>query len=328
MNRHALARTSAAMLFPIALTAHAQGSDGAQVYGLIDLSIGRTQAPGRDAVRGVDNGKMTTSYLGFRAAEDLGDGLKANFALEGFLRADTGTTGRFDGDAFFARNAWAGLSGSLGSVAFGRITTSLFVQTLLFNPFGDSYGFSPSVRHWFTSGTTTGDSAWSDSVRYGSPRIGGFVFTLHGAAGEGNGGRNASASAQYASGPFGAAGVWQAVKKGAAVEDSTSWQAAASYDFTAVKLFVQYGEVDNDTKRIGYRIAGIGARVPVGAGQLLFQWGRIDPDAGAGAERSTVSLGYGHALSKRTDVYVAAMNDRIAGTGTGNSYSVGLRLRF
>ena len=325
MSQH-LARMALVGAIALSPLAHAQGT--LSTYGLLDLSVGRSQAPGAAAVKAVESGKMTTSHLGFRGTEALADGWSAVFVLEHFLRTDTGAAGRFDGDVFWARNAFVGLSSnSLGAVHAGRITTSLFVNTLRFNPFGDSFGFSPNVRHFFASGTVSGDSAWSDSIRYTSPTFGGAAFTVHVAAGEGNGGRNAGLSGQYGSGPLALAAAWQKVEKGATVADTTTWQLSGAYDFKVVKVFAQYGEVDNDTTNNGYKIAELGASVPVGGhGNVLIQWGQIDPKTGA--KRSTVSAGYGYHLSKRTDLYAIFMSDKLSGLSTGNSYGVGVRHRF
>lgn len=318
--RAAVACTSALPLF-------AGAQSNVTVYGLLDLSIGRTQAPGGVATNGVDSGKMTTSHLGFRGSEDLGGGLSAVFVLEHFLRADTASAGRFDADTFWARNAFVGLNGSFGSVHAGRLTTSLFVNTLLYSPFGDSFGFSPSIRHYFASGTVTGDSGWSDSLRYTSPRLGGASFSAHVAVAEGNGGRNTGLSGQYAAGPLGLAAAWQKVGKGATVADTTTWQLSGSYDLKVVKLFAQHGQVDNDTTGNDYMISGLGATVPVGPlGRVMAQWGQIDPKTGA--RRTTISAGYGYHLSKRTEVYGVAMSDKLSGLSTGNSYSVGIKHRF
>lgn len=318
-------RAMSACVASLPLMASAQTS--VTTYGLLDLSVGRTQAPGGAAANGVDSGKMTTSHIGFRGTEDLGGGLSAVFALEHFLRADTGAAGRFDADPFWARNAFVGLAGSFGSVNVGRLTTSLFVNTLLYSPFGDSFGFSPSIRHYFTSGTVTGDSGWSDSLRYNSPRFGGASFSSHVAAGEGNGGSNMGLSGQYARGALGLAAAWQKVEKGATVADTTTWQLSGSYDLTLVKLFAQYGQVDNDTTGNEFKITGLGATAPVGPlGRVMGQWGQIDPTSGA--KRTTVSLGYGYNLSKRTELYGVYMSDKLSGLSTGNSYGVGVRHRF
>ena len=322
---HTLTSAACAALLA-ALVSPASAQTSVQAYGLLDLSAGRIQAPGGAAIKTLDSGKMTTSHLGFKGSEDLGGGLKASFVLEHFLRADTGSPGRSDTDLFWARNAYVALGGSFGTVSLGRHTTSLFVQTLSFNPFGDSFGYSPSVRHYFTSGTTTGDSGWSDSIKYASPRFGGLSATLMVAAGEGNGGRNSAADLRYADGALAAGLTWQEVKKGATVPDTTTWQLAGSYDLKAAKLFAQFGKVKNDSTGRKYDITELGVSLPVGAGKVLAQWGEIKPDVGA--KRTTVSLGYDYNLSKRTDIYAVYMSDKLSGLSAGNNTSVGIRHRF
>ena len=314
----------AALLGIGALAAQAQGNTS--LYGLIDLSVGRSQSPGGTASNGVDSGKMTTSFLGIKGGEDLGGGLSAAFAIESFMRNDTGDAGRFGGDPFWARSAWVGLSGGFGSVNLGRNTTSLFVHTLIFNAFGDSFGFSPSIRHYFTSGTTTGDTGWSDSIKYSSPKFGGASFTAHVAAGEGNGGRNHGLSGLYFGGPVALSLAWQQVEKGATVDDTTTWQIGGSYDFQVAKVFAQYGQVKNDTTGNDHKITGLGVSATAGPGKALLQWGQINPNTGA--KRTTISAGYDYFLSKRTDVYGVFMSDKLSGQSTGNSYGVGVRHRF
>jgi predicted porin len=309
------------------LCASAQAQSSVSLYGLIDLSVGSFQNPGADAAKAVASGNMSTSFFGLKGSEDLGGGLSAQFAIESFMRNDTGAAGRFNGDPFWARSAYVGLaSTSLGTVNLGRNTTSLFVNTLIFNAFGDSFGFSPAIRHYFTSGTTSGDTGWSDSVKYTSPRLGGLTFTAHLAAGETDGGKNGGASALYFGGPLALGLAWQRAHKGAGVADTDSWQLGASYDFKVVKLFGQYGSVDNDSSGNSYDITGLGASVPVGAGSLLAQWGRISPETGS--SRTTFSVGYDYFLSKRTDLYAVYMSDKISGLDTGTNYGVGIRHKF
>lgn len=324
LNKRQLPLALAAIICATPFAAQAQSN--VTIFGLIDMSVGRSQAPGGVAQTGVDSGKMSTSNFGFKGSEDLGGGLKADFSLEGFLRADVGAGGRFNGDSMWSRNSWVGLNGDLGAVNVGRITTSLFVNTLIFNAFGDSYGYSPSIRHYFTSGTVTGDSGWSDSIKYTSPKFGGASFTAHVAAGEGDGGSNVGVSGLYFGGPLALGLAWQRVDKGAAVADTTTWQLGGSYDLKVAKLFGQYGKVDNKTTRQGYKISSLGAAIPVGAGKVLLQAGHISPDTAAA--RSTFSLGYDYSLSKRTDAYVTYMSDKIDGLSRGSNFSVGIRHRF
>jgi predicted porin len=322
-------------LLAAALLALGAGSAQAQskvtLYGLMDLSVGSVKDVGGEAIWSADSGKMSTSYIGVSGTEELGNGLSAFFTLDSFLRADNGGSGRFNGDAFWARNAFVGLaSKDLGTVRMGRNTTPLFVATLMFNAFGDSFGYSPSIRHYFTSNTVTGDSGWSDSVQYLTPTWSGFSAGGIIAAGEGAGGKNYGVNAGYSSGAFASALVYQHAYKDTsptlAVANTETWQLNASYDFGVAKLFGQYGEVDNKSINRDYKIAGIGTAVPIGAGKLLAQYGQIS--ASAGPDRKTFSLGYDYMMSKRTDLYAVAMSDDLDGLSKGASYSVGVRHRF
>ena len=106
----------AAALLALAATAQAQTSK-VSLYGLIDASAGSSKAPGGAAIKSADSGKMSTSYFGLSGTEDLGGGLSAFFTIDSFMRADVGNSGRFNGDNFWARNAYVGLK----SDAFGTI---------------------------------------------------------------------------------------------------------------------------------------------------------------------------------------------------------------
>jgi predicted porin len=325
--------TFAAVASLLALGATAvQAQDSATFYGLIDLSVGSSKAPGGTGQRNVNSGNMTTSFFGVKGNEDLGGGMSAVFALESFMRSDTGAAGRFNGDTFWARNSYVGLtSKSAGTLTVGRNTTALFVNTLLFNSFGDSFGFSPSIRHTFTSGTAvqvSGDTGWSDSVKYSSPNFGGFSFSGHVAAGEGDGGRNVGVSALYFGGPLAAGFAWQKVEKGTGAfnPDTTAWQLGASYILAPLKLYAQYGSNDNKTTDNTIKTWGLGADYTIGLGKVLVQYGQLSPDVGA--DQKTFSLGYDYQMSKRTDLYAVYMNEKVTGLSTGNSYAFGIRHRF
>lgn len=314
-----------------ATASHAQSSEVA-VFGLMDLSVGRSEAPGAKASSNINSGNMTTSFIGVKGSEDLGGGMNAVFSIESFLRGDTGAAGRFDGDTFWARNAYVGIAhAKLGTVTLGRNTTALFVNTLLFNSFGDSFGFSPAIRQTFTSGgavQVSGDTGWSDSVKYASPGFGGLSFTAHGAMGEANGGRNVGVSALYFAGPVAAGFAWQDVKKGTGPfnPDTRAWQLGASYNLAPVKLYAQYGSNDNRTADNTTTVIGLGADWTIGLGKVLLQWNKLSPDVGN--SQKALSLGYDHLLSKRTDVYAVYMNEKQRTVGSANSYAVGVRHRF
>ena len=322
----------------------APSQDSVQLYGLIDMSVGRFQELGQERLYRAESGSMSTSYIGFSGVEDLGGGLKARFALEGFHRTDIGAQGRFNGDAFFARNAFVGLSGAFGTTQLGRNTTPLFVSTLAFNAFGDSFGFSPSIRHYFTStpNVLVGDSGWNNSLMYSSNNYGGFSFNLLGNAGEGSTnavGRNFSANVLYYGGPVGLTAVWQQVKNATAplpggFENQETAQVGGSFDFNVAKVFAQYGQRKTNSavsaNALKTRIGGLGVSVPVGGlGKILGQFGYAKTTGGTEVSLRTGTIGYDYALSKRTDVYAVYMNERRSDLSpTANSIAAGIRHRF
>jgi predicted porin len=334
VKRAALAAASLAMF------GGAAQAQSVQLYGLLDMSAGSFQAPGAPRIWQAQSGNMSTSFIGFKGDEDLGDGLKAKFAIEHFLRVDTGQAGRFGGDAFWARSAYVGLSGGFGSATLGRNTTPLFISTLLFNALGDSFGFSPSIRQIYIPSLLPffGDSGWSNSLAYSSNDYGGLSFNLLGNLGEGAPGatgKSIGGNVLYFKGPLGATLAWQQVKNGAfgtpaGWKDQKTMQLGASYDISAVKLYGQLSQVKTealaDTKTIVY---GIGASTAIGSGKLLAQYGSAKATAGGvDTKNTTLTLGYDYALSKRTDVYAMLMHETITSLTSANTMAVGARLRF
>lgn len=315
--------------------ASAQAQSTVSVYGLIDMSVGQFQNVGGDKVWKAENGNMSTSYYGFRGTEDLGGGLKAKFAIESFLRADTGSAGRFNADVYWARSAYVGLEGAFGSTTLGRNTTPLFVSTLIFNPFGDSFGFSPSIRQYYL-GALLGDSGWSNSLRYISPSLGGATVNLMASLDEGAGqGKNLSASVLYFAGPLAATAAWQSVKTGffggpAGFEKQTTLQFGASYDLGMAKLFGQYGDVKSSaTVDVDTKIYQVGASIPLAGGSVLASYGNSKTEVGsAESTRKTLTLGYDYNLSKNTDVYGVVMNEKVTGLDSGSTFAVGVRMKF
>lgn len=329
------ARAGAVLSLGLGAAAAAQAQSSVQLYGLIDMAVGSYETSGGDRTTRAESGGMTTSYLGFKGAEDLGGGLSAVFALDTFLRADTGEAGRFGGDAFWARNANVGLSGGFGTVKLGRAATPLFVSTLLFNPFGDSFGFSPAIRTVYSPTTkVAGDTGWSNGISYSTPNVSGLSATVTYVLKEALQGGNFGGNVLYFNGPVGLTLAWQQVKVPFASGKETAWQLGGSYNFGPVKAFAQYSQVKETTTGTASantkdKIYQLGATVPVGAGSVLASYGvaKTTP-TGATTKRDIFSLGYDHFLSKRTDVYVVYMYDKIKSLDSGNTFAVGIRHRF
>jgi len=357
VSKRIVASAAAALCLGATVPAHAQSS--VKLYGLIDLNVGRFQNAGGVKTYQVSNGDFSTSYIGFAGKEDLGGGLSANFALESFFRPDTGKAARVSNDSatnadvFWARAANVGLSGEFGTTKLGRLTTPLFVSSLIFNPFGDSFGFSPTIRQYYTA-ALIGDSGWSNSIQYTSPNFSGATVQLQTSLGEGaskSKGKNFGANVLYFSGPFAATVAWQSVKSDydfrfgstlpAGFQKQTAFQFGASYDLGAAKLFGQYGEVSTDIAvDVKAKIMQFGASVPFGAGKFLASYGQskysgrpVGQPTGyifgkAIGTSKVLTLGYDYNLSKRTDVYAIVLQDKYTSLSTGTTFAAGVRHTF
>ena len=99
------------------------------IYGIVDAGVAHTtnaNAAGDSVTKMPSLTASVPSRIGFRGAEDLGNGLKANFALETGFAPDTGTLGQ--GNRLFGRQAWVGLKGEYGQLMLGRQNNMTFVS--------------------------------------------------------------------------------------------------------------------------------------------------------------------------------------------------------
>ena len=333
----------ATLLASAATVASAQTS----VYGLADAFYGQTS--GKQTVNRVESGGMTTSYIGVRASEKIGD-LTATAVLETFLRPDTAAQGRFNGDTFYARNAYVGLSSKAGEVQVGRVTTPMFISTIVFNSFGDSFVFSPMVtaRYGasnFNLGGGGSDTGWSNSVLVKTNAAGLALTGVYsaGVSDDAVGTKQAgkSVGAMYFQGPIGLTATWQDVEQGAGKPSMTSTIVGASYDVKVAKLFAQYNRVENSdavTKEdTGY---SVGAAMPMGKGNtVMVSYAKHDHTmiSNKTAETASWAIGLSHAVSKRTDVYAALRDTSYTNDGVHRTNAVwadtrvmgaGIRHRF
>ena len=331
-----------------ACTLGAQAQSSVQLSGLADVYAGSIRMAG-DASRrtGLGDSGMTTSWLGLTGAEDLGGGLKVDFAFTSFFNLSNGRQGRFPGDTFWSRDANIGLSGNFGSVKLGRWLAPNFLPSIIGNPLGDSFTFAPLILHmdvplfngsgW--GSTIEGDTGWSNQIAYTTPNLGGFKGTVHYQLGNSNaadkGKHNAGASFLYFQGPLTVTGFYERTQLANPVpadlgHTKTNWLLTAAYDFKVVKPYLGYGQ--SKVKSVGgnAKTFHLGASAPLGGtGSLLASFARTRNTIGGGsATRKTLTVGYDYFMSKRTDLYAMYMNDRITAQTSGSSFAVGIRHRF
>jgi predicted porin len=135
-----------------------------------DPTTGRTGS----LTRAADN-QWGTSMLGFKGAEDLGGGLKADFTLEGGFGLKTGLT---NGDGLFNRRAYVGLSDAKwGSFRLGKNL----------NISNDVWYLDPTGQQFVSSATLVRGRSWQGAnnvIEYSTPNLGGFVASTQFSLGE------------------------------------------------------------------------------------------------------------------------------------------------
>ena len=338
MLRSILAAALAATATFCSFDVHAQNN---VLYGLIDASASRIRPPGGDFRWQLDSGNMSRTYLGFRGSEDLGGGLRAVFRLESYFTVDTGATGGYGGSAFWGRDSNVGLSGAFGTTVLGRNVSPLYLTTITFNPFGESFGFSPATRQYFGGTAVLGDRSWNNSVSYINNlrdplrvhlAANAREFTSNGSLEDGH---NYGGSISYLSGPFAIALAWEKIQNSAlplppGFDQQTVTQLSATYDFKAVRLYGQIGRINTDaTINVKHNLVQIGAAIPVGQALILLAYGdsRAKTDFSQNTDR-TYSVAYDYFISKNTDIYVAALSEKTFQLSSGQTYAGGVRLRF
>lgn len=247
----------------------AAGAANAQVsvFGLIDLSYGKSNASDAAGHRaafhsGGDDGSSqgnSTTRVGVKGSMDVGSGVKANFKLEsGGITSDGEVN---PGGAFFNRQAWAGLSGSLGEVRLGRQDSVAFQRMIDYDFNFASNGVSAlgysSVAPWLPG-------RQSRSLQYISPNIGAAGVQV-GFSPRGNqvGAKNHfSVGGTYASGPL-SASVAHETKR---TQDGHSFtSSAARYDFGAAKVMAGYASGGEGVKGLSLGVVAPVADFAVGA---------------------------------------------------------------
>ena len=307
------------------------------IYGIVD--VGAVQSKWGDAKGNqVWSGGLSTSRIGFRGVEDLGNGLKAQFTLEYGLNNDTS-----DGIGA-ARTQSLGLSGAFGTVTAGFQNSPGMNAAGKYDAFGASR-FSPlrNLHDGTTTAGATGHSATGqgvfntfsmhsgarvqNAVSYVSPNLGGVTLTgayASGAFTSDNANTDTNdqervyaLQAEYAVGPIGLTAVYHnAANIGnplntAADPSSKEWLLGATYDFGMAKLFATYQRAKWDdgttaaTAKETDKLWMLGASVKVGAaGSVQVAYGSSkDGSALASDDAKAWGVQYQHMMSKRTTAY-------------------------
>ncbi|MFC5520791.1 porin [Polaromonas jejuensis] len=323
----------------------AQGT--VQIYGVLDTFAGQiknTTATGSVTTNVVNSGGLTTSFWGVRGTEDLGGGYKAVFALESFVRVDTGATGRNDTDPLFARAAFVGIDSPYGQLTMGRMPTPYALATTNFTPFVGATGISPIFANAFKN-NVLGDTRMNNSIKYQSPRMNGFEADLqHSLGQEEPSGVNykrdvaTDGALRYSNQQLALVVATRQINLNTANDGHKQgvWMVGGSYDFGVAKLTAQYHKVretyQNSALNADRKVTELGVAVPVGSGAILAEYATMranDRVATTIDRRKSFAFGYDYNLSKRTDLYAMYYADKLYSPDSKQATTAfGIRHRF
>ncbi len=286
---------AAALLSSLPLFANAQTN--VQIYGVMDAAIGveDTDAPGEDSRTVINSGNQSSSRIGFRGTEDLGNGLKALFNIEAGVALDTGAAD----STMFGRRAVVGLQGSFGTLTVGREYSPIAAVAAATDALGQGlYGSNLSA---FTSGRLTRRLA--NSVNYKSNGAGGFTVNAAYSTGEkavDPSGDLMGVSLEYKNGGLYLGAGYHQLER-LATGDDKEYAFGAGYSFGAFEVKGNYLVANPTGANNEYKNANLGGTYSAGPGKFLvnFQQQKLEN----GAKGNTVSVGYTYALSKRTNIY-------------------------
>jgi len=288
----------AAALFAI-LPVAAQAQTNVQMYGIMDAAVSRqdTGTPGQKGTWVVNSGNQSSSRLGFRGTEDLGDGLKAMFNIEAGVALDTGAAD----SSLFGRRSVVGLQGNFGLITVGREYSPIAAVAAMSDIFGQ--GFYGSNLSAFTRLTRR----LSNSVNYKSSAWNGLRGYLAYSAGEnltgiGPSGNLYGAAVEYNLGDLGLSAGYHEIKRLATGNDKEMAFGAAyklgQFEFKGGYLVKN--EVGPNNKFEQYNL---GAAYTLDANKFYFNYQNDKLENGAKGKAYAVA--YSYSLSKRTNLYAS-----------------------
>jgi len=318
----------------LALTAagvHAQSS--ATIYGILDTGVEYISkvptAGGSDSLVRMNTGGIAPPIWGFKGSEDLGDGLKAFFNLEGDYGSDTGAA-RFSTLGIFGRQANVGLIGGFGTVTLGRQYSPALIAEFGTDPRGYKESYSSLLVYALNQAPAgneqTGNSflgifignsiSYSNTFGPVTARIG---YGFGEVAGDTSANRTVSLGLTY-DGPVVGSFSYQQIKGNGEAETQRYGLGIAVPlgDFTAKALFAhavgddaagaRAFETDNYAIGVDYRWN------PANTANLSYYYGK-DKLAGGGNTKSLV-LSNDYALSKRTTLYAQLVHVDVGATAS------------
>lgn len=324
-----MTKTTRVMLAVLAVcgTSAALAQSSVTLYGRVNTSIEHQKLGNASATGLVSN----SSYIGFRGTEDLGNGLKAGFILEGGFQSDDGSG--FNG---FGRQSELNLSGDFGLLRLGN-----------FDPYSYSVTADFISMHNHDTGPTA-DKLYSgvlwdgNKIAYRTPTIAGFdaevqyqfgekavedyqnEFEGTAYTGQSKHKNGWDLGVNYANGPFGLGFGYSQLKHdisvtapvvAAASLKESQYAIRASYEIGDLTLGAYYQKQEmklSDIAKLKRDVYRVSAKYVIGASELHANIGQASKykvnGTKTGNSATQWTLAYNYNLSKRTKVYALYSN--------------------
>jgi predicted porin len=291
------------------------------LYGRIDTGI--RYSTNQDLTGGklleVTSGASSGSRLGVKGSEDLGGGMKAIFTLENGFEPDTGNAAQ--SGRLFGRQAWVGLSGSLGTLTAGRQYSPVYNVEFANEPFG----WANVYESGFIYDNYTGGNRWDNSVLY-QFKAGHFSATLMNGFGEQAGsnrdGSKAGGSIAYEIGQGAVSAAYQQTHDVNGVADHKVWTAGGFYPIGALKLFLSYLNHRSDLTSQKNDVWATGASYGLTPAVELYGGFYYDRQREQTGSKRTVVGMFNYKLSKRTNLYLQADYSKVDAGYATNLFDV------
>jgi predicted porin len=307
------------------------------IYGIVDVAYTHSSS-GSSKTSGIDSGGWSSSRIGFRGTEDLGDGMKALFTLEYGLSPDVnsgvGVTATGGGSA---RQTWIGLQNSSGSIKVGRQNTLGKNSTDKYDPLASG---TFSVLYALQRGNGVGSQSvaaqgsaqpyalqtvngrFSNAVTVESAKMSGFVLSFQYAF-NGQDGLDANPkggavvekqsdmafSVDYSEGPLALNFTHQRARDvlDIAGNKATENWVSGAYDFGAAKVMASYQTTARTQTGVSFdtdKLWSAGVQIPVTKmSKVYFGYASADDAAATDNDVTAWGMAYTHDLSKRTMLY-------------------------
>ncbi len=266
-----------------------------------------------------------TSYIGFKGAEDLGNGLKAIFQIESGVNLTGSANGTATTDSLATRNTYVGLSGNFGTVLMGRHDTPYKMSSQKLNLFkGTTSEYTAIVGE----GSSQFDLRATNVIAYVSPNYNGFSGSLAHVANEGKTSSTNTPNAwslalNYDQGPVFASYGYERHTDIAGQDTANANKVTLGYNINESSLVgVLYERIDAKTAGVEDKrdAWGLAAKYTMGrfAVKGKYVWAQDSKVGGVDQNDASklYSLGVDYSLSKRTTAY--AQYSKLVNDANGN----------